>query len=101
MPVTGAVGLYTPEVERIWREGGQTHVTVGYIPTLSNTASGELSLTAPTEPTKYMDFIFSRGENRPVVSDRPAGKRDPAAGPGHRHPGPHRRCGRPAGDGAG
>ena len=44
VPVTGAVGLYTPEVERIWREGGQTHVTVGYIPTLSNTASGELSL---------------------------------------------------------
>lgn len=64
VPVTGAVGLYTPEVERIWREGGQTHVTVGYIPTLSNTASGELSLTAPTEPTKYMDFVFSRGENR-------------------------------------
>ena len=64
VPVTGAVGLYTPEVERIWREGGQTHVTVGYIPTLSNTASGELSLTAPTEPTKYMDFVFTRGENR-------------------------------------
>ena len=64
VPVTGAVGLYTPEVERIWREGGQTYVTVGYIPTLSNSASGELSLTAPTEPTKYMDFVFSRGENR-------------------------------------
>lgn len=64
VPVTGAVGLYTPEVERIWTEGGQMHVTVGYIPTLNNTATGELSLTAPTEPTKNMDFIFSRGANR-------------------------------------
>ena len=37
---------------------------MGYIPTISNSANGELSLTAPTEPTKYMDFVFSRGENR-------------------------------------
>ena len=64
VPVTGAVGLYTPEVESIRTQSGHLYVTVGYIPTLSNTASGELSLTAPTEPTKYMDFIFSRGENR-------------------------------------
>ena len=64
VPVTGAVGLYTPEVERIWNEGGHTYVTVGYIPTLNNNTSGELSLTAPTEPTKYMDFVFTRGENR-------------------------------------
>lgn len=39
-------------------------MTVGYIPTLNNNTSGELSLTAPTEPTKYMDFVFTRGENR-------------------------------------
>lgn len=64
VPVTGAVGLYTPEVEKIWTQSGKTYVTVGYIPTISNSASGELSLTAPTEPTKYMDFVFSRGENR-------------------------------------
>lgn len=64
VPVTGAVGLYTPGVERIWNEGGHTYVTVGYIPTLNNNTSGELSLTAPTEPTKYMDFVFTRGENR-------------------------------------
>lgn len=64
VPVTGSVGLYTPEVQRIWTEAGQTHVTVGYIPTLNNSTSGELSLTAPTEPIKNMDFIFSRGENR-------------------------------------
>lgn len=64
VPVTGAVGLYTPEVEKIWTQSGKTYVTVGYIPTISNSSTGELSLTAPTEPTKYMDFVFSRGENR-------------------------------------
>lgn len=64
VPVTGAVGLYTPVVERISTTGGRTYVTVGYIPTAANSASGELSLTAPTEPTKYMDYVFSRGENR-------------------------------------
>lgn len=64
VPVTGAVGLYTPEVEKIWTQSGKTYVTVGYIPAISNSTSGELSLTAPTEPTKYMDFVFSRGENR-------------------------------------
>ena len=62
VPVTGSVGLYTPEVQRIWTEAGQTHVTVGYIPTLASTTS--LTLTAPTEPTKYMDYVFTRGENR-------------------------------------
>lgn len=64
VPITGAVGLYTPEVEKIWTQSGKTYVTVGYIPTISNSSTGELSLTAPTEPTKYMDFVFSRGENR-------------------------------------
>lgn len=64
VPVTGSVGLYTPEVEKISTQGGKTYVTVGYIPTINNSSSGELSLTAPTEPTKYMDFVFSRGDNR-------------------------------------
>ena len=35
---------------------------MGYIPTLNN--SNSLVLTAATEPTKYMDYIFTRGENR-------------------------------------
>lgn len=64
VPVTGAVGLYTPEVEKITTHGGKTYVTVGYIPTLSNSSSNEISLTAPTEPTKYMDYVFERGANR-------------------------------------
>ena len=62
VPVTGSVGLYTPEVERIRTQSGHLYVTVGYIPTLASTTS--LTLTAPTEPTKYMDYVFTRGENR-------------------------------------
>lgn len=64
VPVTGAVGLYTPEVEKIRTQSGRTYVTVGYIPTLNNPSSGELTMTAATEPTKYMDYVFERGANR-------------------------------------
>lgn len=64
VPVTGAVGQYTPEVEKIRTQSGRTYVTVGYIPTLNNTGNGELTLTAATEPTKYMDYVFERGTNR-------------------------------------
>ena len=45
VPVTGAVGLYTPEVESIRTQSGHLYVTVGYIPTLASTTS--LTLTAP------------------------------------------------------
>ena len=64
VPVTSSVAQYTPEVEKISASGGKMYVTVGYIPTTSNSASGELSLTAPTDPVKYMDYVFTRGENR-------------------------------------
>lgn len=64
VPVTSSVAQYTPEVEKISTSGGKMYVTVGYIPTTSNSTSGELSLTAPTEPVKYMDYVFTRGENR-------------------------------------
>lgn len=64
VPVTSAVAQYTPQVERIANSGGQLRVTVGYIPTASNSTSGEISLTAPTDPVKYMDYVFTRGENR-------------------------------------
>lgn len=63
VPVTSSVALYTPTVEKITKKDGQRIVTVGYVPTSSNNATGELSLTAPTEPTKYMDYVFTRGEN--------------------------------------
>lgn len=64
VPVTSSVAQYTPEVEKISTSGGKMYVTVGYIPTTSNSTSGELSLTAPTDPVKYMDYVFTRGENR-------------------------------------
>ena len=64
VPVTSSVAQYTPEVEKISTSGGKMYVTVGYIPTTSNNAGGELSLTAPTEPVKYMDYVFARGDNR-------------------------------------
>ena len=45
----------------IWKADGKQYVTVGYIPTSTNSSSnGELSLTAPTTPTKYMDYLFQR-----------------------------------------
>lgn len=64
VPVTSSVAQYTPTVEKISRRDSKRIVTVGYVPTATNNATGELSLTAPTEPTKYMDYVFTRGENR-------------------------------------
>ena len=64
VPVTSSVALYTPTVEKITNKDGKRIVTVGYVPTTTNNATGELSLTAPTEPTKYMDYVFTRSENR-------------------------------------
>lgn len=64
VPVTSSVALYTPTVEKITKKDGRRIVTVGYVPTSSNSSTGELNLTAPTEPTKYMDYVFTRGENR-------------------------------------
>lgn len=62
VPVTSSIGQYIPSVERIFTRGGRTYVTVGYIPTLFNT--NDLLLTIPDTPTKYMDYVFERGENR-------------------------------------
>ncbi len=64
VPVTSTVAMYTPEVEKISTQSGKTYGTVGYIPTINNSSSGEINLTAPTEPTKYMDYVFTRGEGR-------------------------------------
>lgn len=62
IPITGSVGLYTPKVEKIAVKNGKTYVTVGYVPTLNNRS--DLAFTTPTEPVKYMDYVFTRGENR-------------------------------------
>lgn len=64
VPVTSSVAQYTPEVEKIWKADGKQYVTVGYIPTATNNSSnGELLLTTPTTPTKYMDYVFTQGSN--------------------------------------
>ncbi|MGN0976267.1 MAG: Ice-structuring protein [Gemmiger sp.] len=62
VPITGSVGLYTPQVEKITTRNGKTYVTVGYIPTANTNPT--LSFTTATEPTKYMDYVFERGEKR-------------------------------------
>ena len=56
VPVTSMVAMYTPEVEKISTQSGKTYVTVGYIPTINNSLSGEITRAVPTEPTKYMDY---------------------------------------------
>lgn len=61
VPITSLMGMYTPTVPKISRQGGAMYVTVGYVPTMSNTT--EMLFVAPTEPTKYMDYVFTKGEN--------------------------------------
>ena len=39
VPVTSSVAQYTPEVEKIWKADGKQYVTVGYIPTATNSSS--------------------------------------------------------------
>ena len=82
IPVTGTVGSYRGVVTKLFKKGGQLHVTVGYIPTQS---SDDTILAANSDkPTKYMDYIFSRqsgswyltgltdSETKPAVSDSTA-----------------------------
>lgn len=57
IPITGGVGSYEATVMRLFKQNGQLHVTVGYIP--SYYASDLTSITT-TEPTKYMDYLFER-----------------------------------------
>ena len=67
VPVTSMVAMYTPEVEKISTQSGKTYVTVGYIPTINNSSSGEINLTAPTEPTRYLS-AFQESDMQPEVS---------------------------------
>ena len=46
VPVTSSVAQYTPEVEKIWKADGKQYVTVGYIPTATNSSSN--ATPAPT-----------------------------------------------------
>ena len=58
IPVTGQVGMYTPQVEKLDKKSGKMYVTVGYVPAPG--LNGDFSLSAPTEPTKYMDYVFQK-----------------------------------------
>lgn len=58
IPVTGQVGMYTPKVEELDKKSGKLYVTVGYVPAPG--LNGDFSLSAPTEPTKYMDYVFEK-----------------------------------------
>ena len=58
IPVTSQMGLYTPKVEQLKKQDGKLRVTVGYVPTPA--LSGDYSMSTPSEPTKYMDYIFEK-----------------------------------------
>ena len=58
IPVTGTVGYYRAVVTKLFKRGGQLHVTVGYIPT-SSTDDSIINQSSDT-PTKYMDYLFER-----------------------------------------
>ena len=49
--------MYTPQVEQIKKSGGKMYVTVGYIPTFTNST---FVFSAATDPTKYMDYVFEK-----------------------------------------
>lgn len=87
IPVTGTVGSYRAVVTKLFKKGGQLHVTVGYIPTQSS--DDTILSTTSDVPTKYMDYLFTRqsgswyltgltdSETKPVVSDSSASSNEP------------------------
>ena len=62
IPVTGSVGSYRATVTKLFKKDGLLHVTVGYIPTQN--ADDSILVTNSDTPTKYMDYVFTRGEGR-------------------------------------
>ncbi len=57
IPVTGGVGDYRATVTALFKREGKLHVTVGYIPT---TSQSDFVGAQSDTPTKYMDYIFER-----------------------------------------
>ncbi len=57
IPVTSSVGSYTPTVTKMFKHNGKLYVTVGYVPV---TDEFDITTSAPNQPTKYMDYVFSR-----------------------------------------
>lgn len=57
VPITGQTGQYNAKVEKLQKKDGKLYVTVGYVPTSS---VSDFSVVTPTEPTKYMEFVFEK-----------------------------------------
>lgn len=62
IPITSEAGRYTPKVVKLHKEGRTMRVTVGYVPQFD--PNDQFSLTAPEEPVKYMDYIFTRSNKQ-------------------------------------
>ena len=62
IPITSEAGRYTPRVTKLTKEGRNMRVTVGYIPQFD--PNDQFSLTAPDEPVKFMDYIFTRSDKQ-------------------------------------
>ena len=77
IPVTSEQGLYSPSVVKIKREGRTMRVTVGYVPQFNTT--GEFSMTLPDEPTKYMDYIFTKPDKTFYLTALEASEMKPAS----------------------
>lgn len=77
IPVTSQIGLYTPQVESLKRKDGKLRVTVGYIPTPALT--GDYGMAPPSEPTKYMDYIFEKSGKEYYLTALQTSEKKPAA----------------------
>lgn len=58
VPVTSQMGQFTPKVEKLQKKDGKLRVTVGYVPVAGY--NNDFSMTTPTEPIKYMDYVFEK-----------------------------------------
>jgi hypothetical protein len=57
IPVTSSVGSYTPMVTKMFKRNGKLYVTMGYVPV---TDEFDITTSTSNQPTKYMDYVFSR-----------------------------------------
>lgn len=64
VPVTSMVAMYTPEVEKISTQSGKTYVTVGYIPTINNSSSGEIDHEKRKHIKQEQQYRNHRTDNR-------------------------------------
>ena len=78
IPITGGVGNYDSTVVELFKRSGQLHVTVGYIPSYY---ASDLTTSVPTEPVKYMDYLFERSNGNWYLVGLTESERKPEATP--------------------